>query len=168
MRAIAITIAATFLAFAPGARAADNLGLADEKVESFKAKVVDIQCELTGQCAPSCGSGRRPLGLLTVDGKLRVAAKGSVNFAGVTPDLLPYCGREIYVDGLLIDSPKAVLYFVQFIREKEADPWKPTEAFATEWQSKHGDPENWQRDDPQVKAIIAEKGVLGLGAGIKP
>jgi hypothetical protein len=156
------------MALAQGARAAESWGLANESIATFKAKVVDIQCELGGACAPDCGGGKRPLGLLMADGKLRVAIKGSSDFAGPVSDLQPYCGREIFVDGLLIESPKATLYFVQFLRESEAAPWTPADSFLKRWTQKNGTADEWVRADPAVKAIIAKDGVLGLGPDVKP
>jgi hypothetical protein len=156
------------MVLAQGAGAAESWGLADESIATFKAKVVDIQCELGGPCAPDCGGGKRPLGLLLADGKLRVAVKGASDFAGPVSDLQPYCGREIFVDGLLVESPKATLYFVQFLRESESAPWIPTDAFLKRWTRENGAADEWMRADPAVKAIIAKDGVLGLGPDVKP
>ncbi len=42
-----------------GVRAAEEWGLPDEEVVRFEAKVVDIACELTGDCPANCGGGAR-------------------------------------------------------------------------------------------------------------
>jgi len=161
-------LAALMLAISAPVHAADEWGLENESVETFKAKVVDVTCELTGQCAPDCGAGKRQLGLLKADGVLRVAVKGGVDFAGAIVDLIPYCGKEIFVDGLLIKSPKMTMYFVQYLRETESDPWIKTERFLAEWEKRNGKAEQWFRADPAVKEIIAADGVFGLGPDVKP
>jgi hypothetical protein len=153
---------------ASAARAADEWGLENESVETFKGKVVDLACELTGDCVADCGAGKRQFGLLKPDGVLRAAVKGSTEFAGAAIDLSPFCGKEIFVDGLLISSPKATLYFVQYIREKESDPWVKTDRFLAEWTRANGEAEQWFRKDPAVKTLIDEGGVLGLGPDVKP
>jgi hypothetical protein len=154
--------AAALTPLAGPAFGADLWGLAGEKPASFRAKVVDLLCEVSGDCAPACGAGRRQLGLLTEDGKLRAAVKGAFEFAGAAADLAPYCGRTIEVDGLLVENPAMTLYFVQAIRERSDEAWRPTEAFRGAWQARNGDPADWVRKDPDVKAIIAEKGVFGV------
>jgi hypothetical protein len=161
-------LAIVFTVTTASARAADEWGLENESVETFKAKVVDVACELTGQCVDNCGDGKRQLGLLKADGTLRIAAKGSTDFAGSVRDILPYCGKEIFVDGLLIKSPKMTMYFVQYLREKESDPWIKTDGFMSDWEARNGKAEQWFRADPEVRAIIAEQGVFGLGPDVKP
>jgi hypothetical protein len=160
-RAMAVAAALAALSALP-ARAADPWGLANEKPLSFRAKVVDLLCPLTGDCPADCGAGKRQMGLLTEEGVLRAAVKGNVEFAGPVADLVPYCGRTIEVDGLLIDDPRIPLYFVQAIRTDPSQPWQPTEAFRSQWSAAHGDPQDWMRKDPQVKAIIAKDGVFGI------
>jgi hypothetical protein len=165
---ISISLALAAALSVTPALAADEWGLENESVESFKAKIVDLACEIAGDCPADCGAGKRQLGLLKPDGVLRAAVKGSTDFAGAAIDLSPFCGKEIFVDGLLISSPKATLYFVQYIREKESDPWVKTDRFLTEWTKANGKAEQWFRKDKAVKAIIDEKGVFGLGADVKP
>ena len=48
--------------------AAEEWGLPGEEVVRFEAKVVDILCELTGDCPADCSDGTRQLGLLTAEG----------------------------------------------------------------------------------------------------
>ena len=155
------------LAAIPGARAADEWGIDNEKAAQFSAKVVDVACALKGDCPENCGGGTRQLGLLTADGKLRVAVKGNTDFAGAVHDLLPYCGRTIEVDGLLIENPAITLYMAQRVREAPDKPWVKTTAFARDWEAAHGKPKQWFREDPLVKEVIAEDGVLGI-KGLEP
>lgn len=162
MRAAIIGATALLLAGSDAARAADAWGIENEKPMELNATVVDIACRLTGDCPADCGAGRRQLGLLTDEGRLLPAAKGNVFFAGATVDLLPYCGRKVMTDGLLIESPAMPLYFVQSLRESPAEPWRPAEAFLTAWKAGNGEAEEWWRADPTIKAAIAKDGVLGI------
>jgi hypothetical protein len=150
-----------------GALAADEFGIANEKVVQFEATVVDIACTLTGKCPANCGAGTRQLGLLTADGKLRMPVKGQTLFANAIPDLLPYCGKTVQVDGLLIENPVMTIVHVQNLRENGDQKWKPTEAFEAQWTAKYGKAEEWQRADPLVKEIIAADGVFGI-KGLEP
>jgi len=72
----------------------------------FEAKVVDILCELTDDCAPACGAGTRQMGLLRrADNVLVLAMKNAqAAFSGAV-DLAPFRGQTVTVDALLIDDP---------------------------------------------------------------
>ncbi len=147
--------------------AADEWGIDHEKAAQFTAKVVDLACALKGDCPANCGDGHRQLGLLTEDGKLRAAVKGNTDFAGAVHDLLPYCGKTIEVDGLLIENPAISIYMTQRIRETPDKPWIKTTAFLKDWTAKNGKPKQWFREDPLVKEVIGEDGVLGI-KGLAP
>ncbi len=146
----------------PIANAADAWNLDKEKLVQFQAKVVDLACALGKTCPPDCGAGKRQLGLLTADGKLLPAAKGATPFAGAVANLLPYCGKSVMVDGLLIEKPEMTLFFVQYLRERADEPWKPAEAFQAQWTAKHGEAAEWFRADPLVKETVADDGILGI------
>ena len=70
--------------------AAEGWGIAHEKVTRTEAKVVDIACEVTGNCVPNCGNGKRQLGLLFDNGKLVPVVKNNDPFAGAVVDLIPF------------------------------------------------------------------------------
>src|SRR3546814_4003559 len=63
----AIGFAVAFL-IAANAQAANSWGLPNEEIVRFEAKVVDVLCELSGDCPADGGAGRRQLGLVTDDG----------------------------------------------------------------------------------------------------
>src|SRR3546814_4174772 len=65
----AIGFAVAFL-IAANAQAANSWGLPNEEIVRFEAKVVDVLCELSGDCPADGGAGRRQLGLVTDDGTL--------------------------------------------------------------------------------------------------
>ena len=157
----ALALMATLGAAGP-VMAADSWGLEHEQPMEIEGKVVDLLCELAGDCPASCGAGTRQLGILTAEGRLIPVAKGTVFFAGAVPDLLPFCGREIHADGLLLTNPAMTLYFAQYLKTAPDADWVPTEAFLAEWIARNGSAEEWWRADPAVKARIAERGVLGI------
>ena len=74
-------------AFTASAMAAEEWGLPDEKISRFEAKVVDVLCELTGDCPNNCGDGSRQLGLIDGSGKLILPLKNNVAFAGAVDEL---------------------------------------------------------------------------------
>lgn len=136
----------------------------------FEAKVVDLLCEVTGECASDCGDGSRQLGLLrSADNKLILPMKNSQPaFTGASAELAPFCNQIIEVDGLMItdeDFPVDNIYLVQRIKAGGAD-WIKANTWTKKWAARHPEAKGkgpWFRRDPRVKAIIAEEGYLGLG-----
>jgi hypothetical protein len=149
---------------APVGHAAELWGLENESIATYKAKVVDLLCEVGSSCVPNCGGGKRQLGLLAADGKLRAAVKASSDFAGPVLDLQPYCGKTIEVDGLLVENPRMTMMFVQRLREKDDQPWVTTDGFLHDFAARYGNgsSDDWVRKHPDVKAIIAADGVFGI------
>lgn len=141
----------------------------------FKGKVVDVLCELTGDCAKNCGAGKRQLGIVRAkDGKLILAAKNSqASFNGATEDLWIYCGRNVVVDGLLVGNPdltKTKFYQVHLIRREKGTKWAKTKRWTRIWKRNNkelaGRKGPWFRHDPAVNAEIKANGWLGLGAEV--
>lgn len=155
------------IALAAPAVAADGWGIDKEKIVQLEVTVVDIACALGKECPPQCGAGKRQLGVLTADGKLYPAVKGATLFAGAVADLLPYCGRKVQADGLLIENPAMQLFFVQNLREHADQKWQPAEAFEKQWSAANGKADEWFRADPLVKKTISADGVLGI-KGLEP
>ena len=145
--------------------------LLGEEKALFKAKVVDLLCEVAGDCAANCGDNRRQLGLLREDGQLIVPMKNrQAAFTGAATDLYPYCGKDVEVDGLMVgdeDETPVKFYMVQFVREQGAEKWSKTSKWTKEWNKAHPEEKKikgpWFRKDPRVKQRIAEVGYLGLG-----
>lgn len=139
----------------------------------FRAKVVDVLCELTGECAEKCGNARRQIGLVREsDGKLILTAKNQqAGFQGAAADLYAYCGTSIMVDGLMVgdtDLSPTKFFQVHFIKPDHLEKWLPTKRWTRIW--KRNNPEaakkkgQWFRNDPAVQAEIRANGYLGLGA----
>ena len=129
------------LGLAGAAYAAKSWNLLNEEEASFEATVVDMICELTGDCPQECGvASDRQLGLVDGDGKLILVAKNLTFFAGGSMDLAPYCGQAIEVDGF-------------------TDEWVEREGFDPAGEER----KKWWNNDPRVLEIIEQDGVLGLG-----
>jgi len=151
---------------------AKEWGLQGEEKALFSGKVVDVLCELAGDCADNCGGGDRYLGIVReADNQLVYVLKNrQAQFNGSVADLLPYCNKQVDVDGLLIGDDEVVktkFYMVQSIREKGAAEWNKASLWTKEWAKKNPDQAKgkgpWFRRDPRVAKQIAEEGHFGLG-----
>ncbi len=158
-------------AFSEGSEAR-NWNLTAQENARFTARVVDILCELTGDCPENCGDGRRQLGLVReADGALVLPTKnGQPLFTGAATDLQPYCGGTVEVDGLLtggdaVTPGTAKVYQVQRIREPGGE-WSRANRWTKEWAKANPDAAGegpWYRRDPRIAEEIAKDGYLGLG-----
>lgn len=136
----------------------------------FEAKVVDVLCELTGDCAEDCGAGTRQLGLVrSVDNVMVLPMKNSQPaFTGAAEELAPFCNQMIEVDGLMIedeDLGASNIYLVQRIKAGDAD-WIKANTWTKKWAKTYPEAKGkgpWFRRDPRVKNVIASEGYLGLG-----
>lgn len=150
---------------------AKSWNLYGETPALFEAKVVDLLCEVAGQCTENCGDGRRQLGLLrTADNRLIFPNKNSqAAFTGAALELLPYCGKQVEVDGLMIEDEDVGarnIYLVQKIREVGQEKWVKANTWTKKWAKAHPEAKGkgpWFRRDPRVKAAIEADGYLGLG-----
>jgi len=137
---------------------------------TFDARVVDVMCELSGDCPENCGDGTRQLALLrAADNQIVMALKNNQPaFTGAVTDLLPYCGQDITVDGLMIedtDFPIRNSYLVQRIKPAGGD-WAKASQWTKVWAKQNPDAKGkgaWYRRHPQILARIAAEGYLGLG-----
>ncbi len=165
MKKISIMILAAVLMVGAGAaKAAEEWGIEGEKKARFEAKVVDVLCEITGDCPNNCGDGKRQLGLLKDDGKLILAVKNVDIFAGATNDLIGFCGKKIIADGLLINNPKMPLFALQFRRLAPDGKWSRANQFGKDWSKANGGKAagQWFKNDKTIKKIITDQGVFGI------
>lgn len=159
------------IAFGP-ARAAQEWGLPGEKVARFEAKVVDILCELNGDCPAQCGGGKRQLGLLDDEGKLHLAIKNAAPFSGAALELIDFCGKRVVTDGLFSTNRGYRIFVLQFVREAPAGKWRAANRFLGKWAKSIGLPadspktKQWFRNDPTIMRLIEEDGIFGLGAEV--
>lgn len=170
MRAILSTaVLLVALATTGTAHAADSWGLPNEEEARFEAKVVDMLCELTGDCPAQCGGGKHQLGLLMDDGKLVLPLKNQVAFAGSADELVEFCGKRVVADGLFSTNRGHTVFVLQFVREAPDGKWRKANRFQPKWAAANGvdadskTARQWFRNDPQIKKLIKEQGKLGLG-----
>lgn len=154
---------------AAGAQAAQEWGLPGEEVSRFEAKVVDVLCELTGDCPAGCGAGKRQLGLLTNEGRLVLPIKNFTAFSGAADELIDFCGKRVVADGLMSTNRGYTVFALQFVKEAPDGKWRRANRFLAKWAERNGfkpdgpEAKQWFRNDPGVKALIERDGVLGLG-----
>ena len=137
----------------------------------FEARVVDILCELSGDCPEDCGGGERQLGLVrAADGALTFPNKNAQPlFTGAVVELLPFCGQDVEVDGLLLDDPDLGarnVYLVQRIRPVGEEEWTEAKRWTEVWAERNPEAAGdgpWFRRSPRVEAMIEAEGYLGLG-----
>lgn len=149
---------------------ARSFNLYAEVPARFEARVVDVLCDLTGDCPADCGAGNRQLGLLrSADDVLVLVIKNSQPaFTGAVEELIEFCGETVEVDGLMIEDdefPVRNIYLVQRIRRGEGD-WIRANTWTKKWADAHPEAAGkgpWFRRDPRIKDIIAQEGYLGLG-----
>lgn len=154
---------------------AKSWNLAGEEKARFSGKVVDMLCELAGDCADLCGAGARQLGILrSQDNALvPVLKNGQPQFNGAITDLLPYCGQTVEVDGLLIGDETAKgakFYQVQLIRREGETDWQKTDLWTKKWNEDHpvqaAQKGEWFRKDPNIAKHIESDGYFGLGKDV--
>ncbi|MGY9055382.1 MAG: hypothetical protein ACKVGZ_07225, partial [Alphaproteobacteria bacterium] len=110
---------------------AKSWNLQGQEKAMFTGKVVDLLCELAGDCVDNCGGSTRNLGILrSDDNKLITVMKNTqAAFNGGSDDLLPYCGQIIDADGLMIGDDevvKAKFYQIQLVRVSGTEKWNKT------------------------------------------
>ena len=147
---------------------ANSWNLTEEQAATFAATVVDPLCEFSGDCRENCGDGARQLALKTTDGEMVLVLKnGQPQFNGAVPDLLPYCGQDVEVDGLFTGFGGQKFYQVQLIRVAGAEDWQKANKWLDAWKAAH--PEHaegegpWFRRDPAILERIEKDGYFGLG-----
>ena len=132
-------------------------------------EVVDVVCELAGDCPANCGDGARQLGLLRDDGKLILPTKNFTPFSGAAWELIDFCGKQVIADGLLTTNHDTTIMALQFVKEAPDGKWRRTNRFIPKWAAKNGfapngkEAKRWFAHDPEIKARFAETGRLGLG-----
>ena len=151
---------------------ANSWNLYGEEKARFSGKVVDILCELAGDCTDSCGNGARQLGIIRSadDVLVPVLKNGQPLFNGAIPDLLPYCGETVEVDGLIIkdeNTPGPGFYQIQLIRRDGEAEFRKANLWTKKWDEEHpelaGKKGQWFRRDPVIIKHIEKDGYFGLG-----
>ena len=161
--------AAACMLFAGPVLAADEWGIEGEEKLRVTATVVDLVCEVAGDCVPECGGGKRQLGLLLEDGTLVPVLKNFDIFAGATDDLIGFCGQKIVADGLMIKNDKMNIYALQFKRLAPDGKWSRANQWGKNWSAANGGQNagQWFKSDAAVAKTIKDQGVFGI-PGLKP
>lgn len=176
----AFTASAVLLALAIPAAAqefskdsqAKSWNLAGEEKARFSGKVVDILCELAGDCTDQCGGGTRQLGIIRSSDNVLVPVlkNGQPLFNGAIADLQPYCGAMVEVDGLLIKDetvPGPGFYQIQLIRRDGEADFSKANLWTKKWDEEHpeqaGKKGPWFRRDPVIIDHIVRDGYFGIG-----
>ena len=165
--ASSVTLAADF---SKGSKAKE-FGLNEAVQSTFSAKVVDLLCEVAGDCTDNCGDGNRQLGLVRdADNKLiSVLKNGQFSFNGAAEDLLPYCNQKVEVDGIMVgdaEEHNTQFYMVQFIKAEGAGEWNKAKKWTKAWAARNPEAKGkgpWFKRDPRVKKQIEANGYFGLG-----
>lgn len=132
----------------------------------FSGKVVDVLCELGGNCANECGEGKRQLAIKSQDIGTVLVAKNLNNYTGATDELLQFCGQQVDLNGLFTEHKGVRFFQVQNIRASGGQ-WQKATRYLSAWVERSGktpqQAANWQYHDERVKDIIKRDGTLGLG-----
>ena len=169
MRKIFGMTALALAVLSPAAQAGEKWGLPGEEIVRFEAKVVDVLCELSGDCPAKCGKGTRQLGLLNDEGRLILPMKNQVAFAGAVDELIDFCAKRVVADGLMVTNRGHTIMVLQFVREAPDGPWKRANRFTGKWAERNNvaadskAAKRWFENDPRVKELVARDGKLGLG-----
>lgn len=128
--------------------------------------VVDVLCELNGNCVDNCGNGRRQLAIKTEDSRTVLVSKNLNDYAGAADDLSLFCDQVVDVNGLFTEHKGVRFFQVQNIKPPGGQ-WQKATRFLQVWSERTGKPlsqaSNWQDNDDRVQEIIKRDGVLGLG-----
>ena len=152
--------------FSGSAYSAKSWGVSNEQEAVFTGTVVDIACELTGNCPENCGGGNRQLGLKTADQGVILVSKNLTLYTGAAEELFGFCGQEVEVDGLFTENRNVRFFQVQKMRAV-GGKWEKANRFHDAWAAEYGGKpkkaRKWYKKDPRIKAIIERDGYLGRG-----
>ena len=168
---VASTATAQDFRFEEGSNAR-SWNLFAESQATFTGTIVDLTCEITGDCVENCGDGARQLGILRAsDGVLvNLQKNDQALFTGAVRDALPFCGMEVEVDGLLLTDDflgAQNIYLLQFIRPLDSgEDWVRANLWTDLWEADHTDwagEGRWYRRDQTIRALLDTTGYFGLG-----
>jgi len=134
----------------------------------FSGEVVDVLCELSGNCAANCGNGKRQLAVKTQDKTMGtvLVAKNLNNYTGAADELWQFCGQQVDVNGLFTQHKGVRIFQVQNMRTTGGQ-WQKATKYLSAWAQRSGkspqQAKRWYNHDERVKAIIERDGRLGLG-----
>lgn len=143
----------------------ERWGISGVEVAEFSGEVVDVLCEVSGNCVDQCGSGARQLGIKTELGMVLIA-KDLNRYTGGAEELWPFCSQQLVVNGQFTETGDTRFFQVQNVRLPDG-LWMSTSRFLEDWAEKNGQPlsdaNRWYLEDPRVKTLLERDGRLGLG-----
>ena len=148
----------------------DRWGISGVEVAELSGEVVDVLCEVSGNCVDQCGAGTRQLGLKTQESTVLIA-KDVNRYTGGAEELWPFCSQQLVINGQFTETDKTRFFQVQNVRSPNG-PWMKTSRFLEVWAEKNGKPltsaNRWYLEDPRVTTILEQDGLLGLGPDVNP
>lgn len=163
--AVLITCSIAITGCAAGPGGIDNWPITKAERNGFVGTVVDIQCELTGNCAENCGEGTRQLAIKTEEFGTVFAVKNLNNYSGAVEEIWPFCAETVEVNGLFTEHKGVKFFQVQNVREPGGS-WQKATRYLKVWSERTGNPasERWYNNDDRIQEILERDGRLGLGA----
>lgn len=144
----------------------DSWPVTNAQERELTGTVVDVLCELNGNCPDNCGNGKRQLAIKTEDSRTILVSKNLTNYTGAVVELSPYCDQVVDLNGLFTEHSGVRFFQVQNVRSSGGQ-WQRATDYLQAWSERTGRPlseaNNWQENDERVKGIIERDGVLGLG-----
>lgn len=139
--------------------------ISGSEVAELSGEVVDVLCELSGNCVDQCGAGTRQLAIKT-EQRTVLIAKDLNFYTGAAQELWPYCNQQLVVNGQFTQTGNTRFFQIQNVRTPTG-AWMTTSKFLENWAEKNGESlskaEDWYRHDKRVNQILEQDGRLGLG-----
>ncbi len=136
------------------------------EARALTGTVVDVQCELSGNCPDACGAGKRQLAIKTEDQGVVLAAKNLNFYSGAADELSPFCGQVVEVNGLFTENRGIRFFQVQNVRTPGGQ-WQKGTRYLQAWSERSGKSPSvaskWYNNDDRVKDVLEKDGRLGLG-----
>jgi len=164
--AVLAALCVVLTACAAGPGGIDNWPVTNAEKNGFVGTVVDLQCELTGNCADNCGEGKRQLAIKTEEFGTVFAVKNLNNYSGAVEEVWPFCAETVEVNGLFTEHKGVKFFQVQNVREPGGN-WLKATRYLEVWSKQTGKPLSvagrWYNHDNRVQEILDRDGLLGLG-----
>ncbi len=148
----------------------ERWGISGVEVAELSGEVVDVLCEVSGNCVEQCGAGTRQMGLKTEQGMVLIA-KDLNRYTGAAEELWPFCSQQLVVNGQFTETGSLRFFQVHTVRLPKGK-WMSTTRFLEAWAEENGKSADavtrWYLEDQRIEAILEQDGLLGLGPGVNP
>ena len=144
----------------------DNWPITAADEQLLSGEIVDVLCDLSGNCAEDCGAGSRQLAIKDEQAGTVLVAKNLTTYTGAVDELSQFCGDVVEINGLFTTHAGVRIFQVQNFREPGGS-WKKAREYSQAWAARSGQPvsraRKWYFSDERVDAILEADGRLGLG-----